>query len=97
MSDWRSKLEPSDQKRWDALAAAAAIPGGPQPEGLGDWDMVQTIFRVAEARGLLTMDPGGTGYAIGPAGRTVDAPLAQLAGGDIEAWAGAVKVVAAAS
>ncbi len=66
--------------RWDALVQ------GDRPEDLGDWDLVQTVFQVAAAKGLLELAEDGAGF-------TIEESLTQIASGDLSDWGAAVEAV----
>ena len=93
---WRDAVAAKHLTDWDALVARLETDGVGLPDGVLLPDVQMAVLHVGEAKGLLKLEGIETdrpGLYFSPLGEPFEAELMALVGGDVAAWAPAVRAV----
>ncbi|GMV42443.1 MAG: hypothetical protein AMXMBFR64_41590 [Myxococcales bacterium] len=97
--EWAAVLSAAQRAAWGALVRQARSGSAAPPEGLELEELVQTVFAVAQAKGILVAEElpdGSANVTFSPGGNALAPCLVPLGNGDLEGWRDAVLRVDAA-
>lgn len=97
--EWAERLDATQLEIWGALLRQARSGSAAPPEGLDLEELVQTVFAVAQAKGILVAEAlpdGSANVTFSQGGNALAPSLVPLGNGDFEGWPDAVLKVDAA-